>query len=67
MKALDGEAFSMAEAARTHDGEVILFLSTICLDSYDDLIRDTAMEFAKRGVVFVGVDSRNLETISGTR
>jgi peroxiredoxin len=65
MKALDGRAFSMAEAARTHNGVVILFMSTICPYSnyYNDLIRDMATEFGKRGVMFVGVNSGTVETI----
>jgi peroxiredoxin len=65
MKALDGRPFSMAEAARTHSGVVVLFMSTICPYSnyYNDLIRDMAAEFGKRGVMFVGVNSGTLETV----
>jgi peroxiredoxin len=65
MKAVDGRPFSMAEAARTHNGVVILFMSTICPYSnyYNDLIRDMAAEFGKRGVMFVGVNTGTLETV----
>ena len=69
MKALDGRPFSMAEAARTHSAVVVLFMSTICPYSnyYNDLIRDMAAEFGKRGVMFVGVNSGTLETVDEIR
>jgi peroxiredoxin len=65
MKALDGRLFSMAEAERTHVAVVVLFMSTICPYSnyYDDLYRDMAAEFGKKGVMFVGVNSGTLETV----
>jgi peroxiredoxin len=64
MTTLEGRHFSLVEAEKTHDGVVILFLSTICPYSnyYNDLIRDMAAEFTKRGVLFVGVNSGDLET-----
>jgi peroxiredoxin len=64
MATLNGKRFSLAEAEKAHSGVVILFLSTICPYSnyYNDLIRDMAVEFAKRDVVFVGVNSGGLET-----
>jgi peroxiredoxin len=66
---LEGRRFSLLDAEKTHSGVVILFLSTICPYSnyYNDLIRDMAGEFAKRGVLFVGVNSGNLETIDEVR
>ena len=64
MTTLDGRRFSLAEAEKTHSGVVVLFLSTICPYSnyYNDLIRDMAAEYAKRNVLFVGVNSGGLET-----
>src|SRR5262249_29788655 len=64
MTTLAGRRFSLAEARKTHTGVVILFLSTICPYSnyYNDLIRDMAAEFGKRGILFVGVNSGSLET-----
>ena len=64
MTTLEGRRFSLAEAEKTHSGVVILFLSTICPYSnyYNDLIRDMAAEYAKRNVLFVGVNSGGLET-----
>jgi len=69
MNALDGRPFSMAEAERTHVGVVILFMSTICPYSnyYNDLYRDMAAEFGKKGVEFVGVNSGTLETVDEVR
>jgi len=69
MTTLDGRRFSLAEAEKTHSGVVILFLSTICPYSnyYNDLIRDLAGEFTKRGILFVGVNSGSLETAEEAR
>jgi peroxiredoxin len=69
MTTLDGRRFSLAEAEKTHSGVVILFLSTICPYSnyYNDLIREMAAEFAKRGVLFVGINSGRLETVDEVR
>jgi peroxiredoxin len=66
MATLDGRQFSMAEAAKTHSGVVVLFMSTICPYSnyYDDLYRDMAAEFGKKGVIFVGINSGTLETVA---
>jgi len=69
MTTLDGRRFSLAEAEKTHTGVVILFLSTLCPYSnyYNDLIRDMAAEYAKRNVLFVGVNSGGLETAEEMR
>lgn len=69
MATLDGRPFSMEEAARTHRGVVVLFMSTICPYSnyYNDLYRDMAAEFGKKGVIFVGVNSGTLETVAEVR
>jgi peroxiredoxin len=69
MATLEGRPFSLAEAEKTHIGVVILFLSTICPYSnyYNDLIRDMSTEFSKQGVLFVGVNSGDLETVAEAR
>lgn len=66
---LEGRRFSLAEAEKTHRGVVILFISTICPYSnyYNDLIRDMAAEFAKRSILFIGVNSGGLETAEEIR
>ena len=69
MTTLEGRRFSLAEAEKTHSGVVILFLSTICpyCNYYNDLIRDMAGDFGKRGIAFVGVNSGGLETAEEMR
>jgi peroxiredoxin len=69
MTTVEGRRFSLTEAKKTHAGVVILFMSTICPYSnyYNDLIRDMAGEFGKRGVLFVGVNSGRLETAEEAR
>lgn len=61
---IEGHPFSLEHAEKTHSGVVVLFLSTICPYSnyYNDLIRDLAGEYGKKGVIFVGVNSGPLET-----
>jgi peroxiredoxin len=69
MPTVEGRRFSLAEAQKTHSGVVVLFLSTSCAYSnyYNDLIRDLAAEFAKRRVLFVGVNSGNGEALEDVR
>lgn len=69
MSTIEGHRFSLADAEKSHTGVVVLFLSTICPYSnyYNDLIRDMAGEFGKRGVVFVGVNSGPLEKAEEAR
>lgn len=69
MKTLDGHEFSLAQAEKTHAGVVILFISTICPYSnyYNDLIRDISETYSKRGIVFLGVNSGDLETADEVR
>jgi peroxiredoxin len=69
MTTLDGRRFSLAEAEKTHSAVVVLFISTICPYSnyYNDLIRDMATEFGKKGVAFVGINSGRLETADEAR
>jgi peroxiredoxin len=69
MMTIEGRRFSLAEAQKTHTGVVVLFISTICPYSnyYNDLIRDMAAEFGKKGVLFVGVNSGPLETAEEAR
>jgi len=69
MPTLEGRSFSLVQAEKTHVAVVILFISTICPYSnyYNDLIRDLAAEFDKKGIVFVGVNSGSLETAEEVR
>jgi peroxiredoxin len=69
MTTLEGRRFSLAEAEKTHNGVVVLFLSTICPYSnyYNDLIRVLAADFGKRRIAFVGVNSGALESADEAR
>ena len=69
MSTLDGRKFSLAAAQKSHNAVVVLFISTICPYSnyYNDLIRDMAAAFAKKGVAFVGVNSGTLESAEEAR
>lgn len=69
MPTVEGRRFSLAQAEKTHSAVVVLFISTICPYSnyYNDLIRDMAAQFAKKGVAFVGVNSGSLETAEEAR
>jgi peroxiredoxin len=61
---LDGREFWLTEAEKSHRAVVVLFISTICPYSnyYNDVIRDLAAEFGKKGVLFLGVNSGRIET-----
>ena len=64
-KTIYGRRFSLEEAAKGHVAVVVLFLSTLCPYSnyYNDLLRDLADRFGRKGVLFVGVNSSRVETI----
>ena len=64
LRALDGREISLADAEKSHRAVVVLFISTICPYSnyYNDLIRDIAAEFGKKGVLFLGINSGRLES-----
>ncbi len=61
---LDGAEISLAEAEMSHRAVVVMFLSTICpySNNYNDLIRNMASEYEKKGVFFLGINSGRLET-----
>jgi peroxiredoxin len=69
VRTLAGAEVSLAEAEKSHRAVVVLFLSTICPYSnyYNDLIRDMAAEFRKKGVLFLGVNSGRIETAEEVR
>jgi len=69
MQTLEGEKFSLVEAEKSHAAVVVLFISTICPYSnyYNDLMRDMSVDFEKKGVAFVGINSGTLETAAEVR
>ena len=60
---LDGQSFSLSEAARTHKAVVVMFIATQCpySNAYNDRMRDMAASYEKRGVLFVGINSNKTE------
>jgi peroxiredoxin len=69
VRTLDGQEISLVDAEKSHRAVVVLFLSTICPYSnyYNDLLRDIAGEFGKKGVFFLGVNSGRIETAEEVR
>ena len=66
---VDGKTFSLAEAARSHKAVVLMFIATQCpySNAYNDRMRDMAAAYAKKGVLFVGINSNKTETGRGRR
>jgi peroxiredoxin len=63
LTALDGKTFSLAEAAKSHKAVVVMFIATKCpySNAYNDRMRDLAAAYAKRGVLFAGINSNKTE------
>ena len=62
---LDGKSFSLAEATKGNSLVVLMFISTQCpySNAYNDRMRDMAAVYAKKGVLFVGINSNKTETV----
>lgn len=65
LTALDGKPFSLAEATKGNSLVVLMFISTQCpySNAYNDRMRDMAAVYAKKGVLFVGINSNKTETV----
>ncbi len=61
---LDGRAFSLEEAAKSHSAVVVMFIATQCpySNAYNDRMRDMATAYEKKGVLFVGINSNKTES-----
>lgn len=66
---LDGERIALAEAVGSHKAVVVLFLSTACpyADYFAAHIRDLDEVYRARGVLFLGVNSNQYETVEDMR
>jgi peroxiredoxin len=62
---LDGKPFSLADATKGNSLVVLMFISTQCpySNAYNDRMRDMAAVYAKKGVLFVGINSNKTETV----
>ena len=68
LKTLDGKAFSLADAEKTNAYVVLMFIATQCpySNAYNDRMRDMAAAYAKKGVLFVGINSNKTESVEET-
>jgi peroxiredoxin len=66
---LDGAAVSLSGALRSHRLVVVLFLSTACpyAEYFADHLRELDEAYRGRGVLFVGVNSNQFETVEEMR
>jgi peroxiredoxin len=66
---LDGQPFSLSDAARSHKAVVVMFIATKCpySNAYNDRMRDMAAAYEKRGVLFVGINSNKTEPAEEVR
>jgi peroxiredoxin len=62
---LSGEAFSLETAIQSHKAVVVLFTSTVCpyANYFASHVRELSEAYGPRGVLFVGVNSNNWESL----
>ena len=60
---IDGKAFSLADAEKANKAVVLMFIATKCpySNAYNDRMRDMAAAYARKGVLFVGINSNSSE------
>jgi len=65
LKTLDGKPFSLADAEKTNAYVVLMFIATQCpySNAYNDRMRDMAAAYAKKGILFVGINSNKTESV----
>ena len=63
LTAIDGKSFSLADATKTNKAVVVMFIATKCpySNAYNVRMKNMADEYAKKGILFVGVNSNNSE------
>ena len=68
LKSVDGKPFSLADAEKTNSYVVLMFIATQCpySNGYNDRMRDMAAAYAKKGMLFVGINSNNTESVEET-
>jgi peroxiredoxin len=62
---IQGETFSLETALQGHKAVVVLFTSTVCpyANYFAAHVRELSESYAARGVLFVGVNSNNWESL----
>lgn len=60
---IDGKPFSLADATKTNKAVVVMFIATKCpySNAYNVRLKSMADEYAKKGILFVGVNSNKTE------
>jgi peroxiredoxin len=60
---IDGKPFSLADAEKSNKAVVLMFIATKCpySNAYNDRMRQMADDYAKKGVLFVGINSNKSE------
>ena len=60
---IDGKAFSLADAEKSNKAVVLMFIATKCpySNAYNDRMRQMADDYARKGVLFVGINSNSSE------
>ena len=68
LKSVDGKPFSLADAEKTNSYVVLMFIATQCpySNGYNDRMREMAAAYAKKGILFVGINSNNTESTEET-
>ena len=68
LKSVDGRPFSLADAEKSNAYVVLMFIATQCpySNGYNDRMRDMAAAYVKKGVLFVGINSNNTESVEET-
>jgi peroxiredoxin len=65
LTAIDGKSFSLADAEKQYKAVVLVFIATKCpySNAYNDRMKQMAEDFAKKGVLFVGINSNSTEPV----
>ncbi len=60
---VDGKPFSLADAEKSNKAVVLMFIATKCpySNAYNDRMRQMAEDYAKKGILFVGINSNKTE------
>jgi peroxiredoxin len=60
---IDGKSFSLADAEKANKAVVLMFIATKCpySNAYNDRMRQMADDYARKGVLFVGINSNKTE------
>ena len=60
---IDGKPFSLADATKANKAVVVMFIATKCpySNAYNVRLKNMAEEYARKGILFVGINSNKTE------